>query len=329
MPKTFFMKNLLLSLFILISLFYLNFSFAQNSKEWDGIPVAGDYLNMRSGPGLNHGSVGKLRIGDQVDIIDKTYETVRIGNKAGKWMKVKSRSNGQEGWVFDYYLAYRSKCSYYRDFPPTFITEQEGERLYKIGFRSDESSWYARDVIVVGSESRLTYTTGRVYNYRNLILFTDSTDQNLAHIFYYPEGTKYTVGRFGKHGINDQPLTKLWEKDATYENFKSLFQPVKLPVHIGHPVELEAPIPGIRDGYYIPLEFNHFFPKSGRVGFSNAEKFSEYNYNCLHKPEENFCDFGLKAHVRMDLGHGLTGFIVSGYSWASWAGGVDYHQVHL
>ena len=297
-------------------------------QEWEWIPIAGDHLNIRSGPGVDHGAIGKARIADRVKVLEKTGTIVQFGTKSGEWVKVKRESDGLEGWVYDYYLAYREKCGYYKDFKFIRITVEEGEEVYEYGFRSDELSWYARENLN-SEENPAPVFYGRVMKYRNLLLFTDEAEKEIHRMFYFPEGTELTVGKFGATGISAQPLVKLWEKDATYENFKTLFQPTQLPVHIGHPEELKAAIPGIRTGYYIPVQFIPLFPASGRVGFSNAEKFSEYDYSCLHKPTGSFCTFGLKAHNRFDLGHGYTGFIVSSYSWASWAGGVDYHQVFL
>lgn len=56
--------------------------------------VTAKALNLRSGPGTEHGVAGKLVKGDRVRVLDEQ----------GDWKRVQSEKSGSEGWASARYL---------------------------------------------------------------------------------------------------------------------------------------------------------------------------------------------------------------------------------
>lgn len=67
------------------------------------------YANVRNAPStINSTIITKAFKGGAVKILDKTTEKIKIGELEGYWYKIELLENGEQGWVFDRYVAFES-----------------------------------------------------------------------------------------------------------------------------------------------------------------------------------------------------------------------------
>ena len=65
------------------------------------------YANVRNAPSVTNSTiVTKAFKGSAVKILDKTTEKIKIGELEGFWYKIELLDNGEQGWVFDKYVAF-------------------------------------------------------------------------------------------------------------------------------------------------------------------------------------------------------------------------------
>lgn len=105
-------------LILLIVAIFSNFFQISNGKtDTDDLllrVVVYDKVNLREKPDLNSKVIGILRVTHVVKIIEGKNDIVSIGGNYGKWVYVDSirydnKGNEIKGWIFDYYLADKSK----------------------------------------------------------------------------------------------------------------------------------------------------------------------------------------------------------------------------
>ncbi len=78
----------------------LLFSYCSPEKKVFHIPKG--VINVRSGPGTNHGKVFKLNTGDIITEISRKTEKVKVGKWQGYWVNIEF--NGQKGWVLSEFI---------------------------------------------------------------------------------------------------------------------------------------------------------------------------------------------------------------------------------
>ncbi len=84
-------------------LFYCSFAYAQTLT---GIIIE-KYANVRTAPSVTNSTIiMKAFKGSAVKILDKTTEKIKIGELEGFWCKIELLENGEQGWVFDKYVAF-------------------------------------------------------------------------------------------------------------------------------------------------------------------------------------------------------------------------------
>ena len=104
------MKHLIIILIIsIISAISLNSNtYDIRSKDW--VIVSGNDVNLREKPDIRSKVIDQLNLGDYVFVIDEKGLPQKINNYDGKWVKVEKLSGRNTvGWVYDQFLAYKSK----------------------------------------------------------------------------------------------------------------------------------------------------------------------------------------------------------------------------
>ncbi|MBI3019611.1 MAG: SH3 domain-containing protein [Deltaproteobacteria bacterium] len=88
----------------LVFAFLLCFSSA-HAQALTGVIIE-KYANVRNAPSVTNSTIiTKVFKGSAVKILDKTTEKIKIGELEGHWYKIELLENGEEGWVFDKYVA--------------------------------------------------------------------------------------------------------------------------------------------------------------------------------------------------------------------------------
>jgi len=91
------------SLFILFFIFIPSHLFADTLAGM----IVGKYANIRTIPSVvNSRIITKAYHGTAVKILDKTEKKTQIGKIEGYWFKVELIEEGNQGWVFDKYVAF-------------------------------------------------------------------------------------------------------------------------------------------------------------------------------------------------------------------------------
>lgn len=97
------MKNFLKLFFVFIFLFHFSSAYAQ---ALTGVIIE-KYANVRNAPSVTNSTIiTRVFKGSAVKILDKTTEKMKSGELEGYWYKIELLENGEQGWVFDKYVAF-------------------------------------------------------------------------------------------------------------------------------------------------------------------------------------------------------------------------------
>ena len=80
--------------------------FPAAGETW--VPIAGDNVNLRTGPGIEHRAVASVSFEDSVEVVQKGASPVVINGIRDFWYKVRTK-DGQQLWIFGTYLALPEK----------------------------------------------------------------------------------------------------------------------------------------------------------------------------------------------------------------------------
>ena len=150
--------------------------------------VAGDNLNLRFSPSIKSKIIKKLPITRRIHVLYVKKQFVEIGNLKGRWAFVQDGTNSQiKGWVFDYYVAFKSKFKKVKNWSIKKIevlVVHTTNRFTCTAEGNFTNSWFSSFVDVDGS-SRKGFYSGKIYQYKNIIWFKKDKPDDFITIFYF------------------------------------------------------------------------------------------------------------------------------------------------
>lgn len=182
------------------------------------ILVGGDNVNVRAKPDINSKITFQLPIGQCVTVLKTTNETVKIGNLIGKWVfidthsiqyknfKSSDDSTSVKGWVFDYYLFYKSKFKKISKFEPSkYAISYGADTYFEITINSDATFIMRDEYQLFGkevheklckescgeykeSDPHACYHKGTLYKYKNIIWTKVDNVPNGGDDYYLIDG---------------------------------------------------------------------------------------------------------------------------------------------
>ncbi len=175
---------------IVIAIFLFGNAYSKESKKKITAFIAVDNLNWREKPSTKSEVKLQLIIGEEIDILYVSNKKTTIGNKVGKWVKIKTGRlmSEPEGWVFDYYIAYKDRFQKVNNWPykkmsacagdycPSYVFNKDGSFKVKFWQYHDE---FTKDEKIkkLCEKKNGKYTAdhychfkGHLYKYLNLVL---------------------------------------------------------------------------------------------------------------------------------------------------------------